>query len=136
MSRTVATKVTEPETLLLRQASPSQLTYDGSLTSAIFKPSQEHGFLLSTLHGRVGAEEAHRRHCEAGYQSAGTWGLSINEVKAAGLAAWEDGDTTPETPIDHVTIPMQHIGRSQRERKAKQLKEAADARGRLFPTSS
>lgn len=151
----VVLRLTEASTLVLRQAHPSALRA-GELTSAVFIASEQHHFILSTFHGRVGPEAAYHRHIATGLQSAGTWGLTVDQIDKAKLSAWEDGETRwawSETadeddgddknllPKDHVSIPMNScegrlMTRKERERRARALKEAALASGRLFPPIS
>lgn len=130
-------RLTNADEVLLRQVHPSWLP-DGVLTSAAFKPSSKDNKLLSTLHGSVGAEEAHRRWVDqADRASAGTWGVTVGEVddttftraadqQTVSLAALNDAEQRGEP--DHVSIDFRDLSKEQRGQAARKLKNHAVAR--------
>lgn len=136
------TRLTNAEDLLLRQVHPSWLP-NGVLTSAAFKPTAKDDKLLSTLHGSVGAEEAHRRWVEQPERtSAGTWGVKVGEIdgntftraadqQQVSLSALDDAEQRDEP--DHVSIDFRDLSKEQRGQAARKLKDHAIARGCLHP---
>jgi hypothetical protein len=132
------TRLTNADEVFLRQVHPSWLP-DGVLTSAAFKPSSKDNKLLSTLHGSVGAEEAHRRWVDQPDRvSAGTWGVTVGEVdntsftrtldqQTVSLAALDDAEQRSEP--DHVSIDFRNLSKEQRGQAARKLKDHAAARG-------
>ncbi|WP_207555732.1 hypothetical protein [Intrasporangium flavum] len=125
-------KIDDLDEVLLRQVHPVHLDEDAVVQSVAFNPSREHQGLLSTLRERVGAEEAYRRHKDAGLASAGTWGVSVREADENSLPCLDD-EHLPDSPPDHASIDFSALSRKGAVRAAKLLRDAAVARGCLHP---
>lgn len=136
---TTGARLTSADLVLLRQALPTFLKSDGTMSSQLFAPSsadKDDRLLVSTLHGRVDPEEAHRRHTAAGHESLGTWGASVGEIEAEGLQSYDDGGLGGNPP-DHASIDMTPVtSRKDRQRRAGNLRDKAVARGVLFDPSA
>lgn len=119
---------------LLRQVHPEQCP-GGTPARTAFTPTKKHQYLLSTLRGEVGGQEAHRRHVEESkLESAGTWALTVAEVTDAGCVAVDDAAESGTD--DHVSVDFNVVGgRSAKERAGRKLREAAVIRGPRFVPS-
>jgi hypothetical protein len=117
--------------LLYRQVHPAQMP-NGAMSSEAFNPSARDKDLLSTLHERIGPVEAYRRWTEGkGFQSVGTYGISVGEVGEQDLQAIDDSATTEP---DHVSIDYSSAdSKQERKRRSRKLRDAAKARGCLHP---
>lgn len=115
-----------PATLLFRQVNPSWVR-NGRITSQVFKPTPKDKGYLSTYNGDQITAEASWRHytIELEYQSVGIVAVTVCECKKHDLGVKRDPDPFPE----HVVIKFKGYSRSQIEKKAKHLKEAAEMRG-------
>ena len=115
-----------PATLLFRQVNPSWVR-NGRITSQVFKPTPKDKGCLSTYNGDQITAEASWRHytIELEYQSVGIVAVTVCECKKHDLCVKRDPDPFPE----HVVIKFKGHSRSQIEKKAKHLKEAAEMRG-------
>lgn len=76
-------------------------------------------------------EEAYRAHISSGFDSAGTWGISVSEVENAKSRVIDDS-AVPDTPEHHAYIDMRGFSSKQIERASKIMKQAALSRGCLF----
>lgn len=134
--------LTNSDELLLRQVHPIHLKGDGTISKEAFNPSKRDSGLLSTLRGHIGAEEAYRRWTQdMGYQSIGTYGVSVGEVDGvfvgtppvhAGLRAYDDSDQVgvpDHASVDYNAVPS----RGLRGQAARKLLKVAEGRGRLHP---
>ena len=113
-----------PATLLFRQVNPSWIK-NGRITSQVFKPTPKDEGCLSVYDGDQITAEASWRHYTIKYQSVGVVAVTVCECKEHDLCVKHDPEPFPE----HVVIKFIGYSKSQIERKAKRLKEAAERRG-------
>lgn len=115
-----------PATLLLRQVNPSWIK-NGRITSQVFKPTPKDEGCLSVYDGDQITAEASWRHytIELEYRSVGVVAVTVCECKKHDLYVKHDPEPFPE----HVVIKFTGYSKSQIEKKAKRLKEAAETRG-------
>jgi hypothetical protein len=121
--------LTDGDELLLRQIAPA-FVVDGAITSAAFTPTRKDEGLLSVSRGcLVTPQQAWERHTrDKGLKSVGTWGVSVTECELPC-----HGDPTDDPPDDaHAVIDFRGLSRGAVERRAKQLREVATARGCLY----
>lgn len=120
---------------LLRQVHPIMCP-DGEPARTAFTPTKKDDGKLSTLRGRVSADEAYRRHVEGlQLQSAGTWVVTVGEANDAGCVALDDGDDLGVP--DHASVDFSEAGsRRNVERAARKLRDAAVTRGCRFVPAS
>lgn len=118
--------------VLYRQVHPGQMK--GTEPNYIaFRPMKSHTYTLSTTREWVGPKRAFQQHIEKGLESAGTWGISVDECARVDLDAFDDS-ALPGLPPGHVSIPF-GIPPTDREKdpvlikKARALTENAIARG-------
>lgn len=115
--------------LLYRQISPAFIEGE-TITSAAFSPTRKDAGLLSVSRGSmVTAQQAWERHTQIkGLKSAGSWGFTVGES-----ALPCHGDPTTDPPDDaHAVVDFRGMSRGAVEKKAKQLRETALARGCLY----
>jgi hypothetical protein len=122
--------VDDAETLY-RQVHPAFID-GGRPSSQAFKPTPKDEGKLSVRHSPMSPAEAFEAHVAAGYRTAGTWGVTVSEVRVAGLRAVDDSKT-PDAPQAHAYIDFRGLGGSQVTRAAKLLAHSATLRGRLHP---
>ena len=117
------------QTLLYRQVNPHWVI-NGEPNSQTFMPTHKDQGLLSVYDGDqiTPADSWHHFTGVLGYASAGVAAVSLAECQAQQLAVHPDPESFPE----HALIDFTGLSRSQRERKAAQLKAAALARGWQF----
>ena len=115
-----------PVTLLFRQVNPSWIK-NGRITSQVFKPTPKDKGCLSVYDGDQITAEASWRHytIELEYKSVGVVAVTVCECKEHDLCVKHDPEPFPE----HVVIKFIGYSKSQIEKKAKRLKEAAERRG-------
>lgn len=115
-----------PATLLFRQVNPSWIK-NGRITSQVFKPTPKDKGCLSVYDGDQITAEASWCHytIELEYQSVGVVAVTVCECKEHYLCVKHDPEPFPE----HVVIKFIGCSKSQIEKKAKRLKEAAETRG-------
>jgi hypothetical protein len=121
--------LTDGDELLLRQIAPA-FVVDGAITSAAFTPTRKDEGLLSVSRGSlVTPQQAWARHTrDKGLKSVGTWGVSVTESELPCHS-----DPTDDPPDDaHALIDFRGLSRGAVERRAKQLREVATARGCLY----
>lgn len=116
------------ETFLHRQVHPSWVQ-QGRITSQVFKPTPKDNYRLSVYDGdQVTALEAWLHYTtELGFLSIGVRAVTVAECEALKLPAEPDPKPFPA----HAVIRFDACTPSQIEKKAKQLKAAAEARGWL-----
>lgn len=133
-------RLTDAGEVLLRQVHPSQCE-DGHVNKEAFNPSARDNLHLSALREAVGAAEAYRRWTEVEkYLSAGTWGVSVQEVDAQVFTRHEDRedvslravDDATEALSDHASIVFSDLSKKQRVQAARKLRDAALQRGCLY----
>lgn len=117
------------QTLLYRQVNPHWVI-NGEPNSQTFMPTRKDQGLLSVYDGDqiTPVDSWHHFTGVLGYASAGVAAVSLAECQAQQLAVHPDPESFPE----HALIDFTGLSRSQRERKAAQLKAAALARGWQF----
>jgi len=118
--------------VLLRQVHPIHYP-NGVLSSGAFRPGPEHNLMLSTHRNRIGAAESYRRWTEElGYESVGTWGVTVGEADELDLPALAD-EVLPEVPDDHASVNFAVCETdSQVKRKAKELRKHAVNRTQIY----
>lgn len=117
------------ETVLIRQVHPN-FVQKGRVTSQAFRPTPKDEGKLSTYDGdQIGVQAAWRHYTEdLGFESAGAYGLTVQEVVSLELTVTPDPEPFPE----HVLIDFSKFERKQIEKKGKKLKAFAVGRGWLF----
>lgn len=122
--------------VLLRQVHPSQLQEDGVPTKQAFLPTDSHARLLSTKRESVTPVAAYTDWVGRGFESAGTWGISIDEIAGAQLHAVDDATNTGE-PF-HASVNFQELpSKGELTRRARILRDHAADRGCLHrPTAA
>jgi hypothetical protein len=123
-------QLTQTAEVLLRQVHPLQLDEDAVVQSAAFVPGSNDSGLLSTLRESVGPGPAFARWTDAGYESAGTWGISVGEAVSASLTCVDDSGR-PDVPADHASIEFNGLSRKGMRKAGRVLRDAALARGCL-----
>ncbi|MBI5015494.1 MAG: hypothetical protein HZB55_08375 [Deltaproteobacteria bacterium] len=116
-------------TLLLRQVHPSWVQ-QGRATSQVFKPTPKDEKRLSVYDGdQVSAERAWHHYTDLlGHASMGVMAVTVGECQRQGLPVAADPTPFPE----HVLIDFTGLAENPINRKAKQLKAMAEARGWQF----
>ena len=97
------------------------------MTSQAFKPTPKDQRRLSVYDGdKIAASDAWRHFSEVmGFTSSGVLAVSVHECQSLDLNAEPDPEPFPE----HVVIVFDGLTSSQIEKKAKQLRVLAQARG-------
>jgi hypothetical protein len=122
----------EQAEVLRRQVHPT-FFHNGEITSQAFRPTPSDGGQLSVRRESLSAESAFKDHCETyGLESAGTWGISVGEVREAGARAIDDS-AKPDTPKAHAYIDFRSLSPSDIKKVSRILKSRAHHRGRLYP---
>jgi len=114
------------DTLLLRQVNPVWIQA-GRITSQVFRPTPKDSKRLSVYDGdQISAEGAWSHYVkELELSSAGVVAVTVAECEEQDLPVAPDPEPFPE----HVTIKFNDCSNSQIKTKAKQLTQAAEARG-------
>jgi hypothetical protein len=115
-----------PGTLLLRQVNPSWIQA-GRVTSQVFKPTAKDKERLSVYNGDlVSAEDSWKHYTnELQFSSVGVLAVTVEECQRQELTAEPDPEQFPA----HVVIRFDACSASQIAKKAKHLKQDAEARG-------
>lgn len=123
--------LTDVNEVLLRQVHPDQLQANGVPDSSAFMAKQPHNFLLSTRREAVGAQRAYE-DWTAEHKSVGTYGVSVGEIHGQQLTAFDDSadDGMPE---GHASVDFRGVSDGQAKKRARKLRDAAVARGRMYP---
>ncbi|OIJ25531.1 hypothetical protein UG56_017180 [Nocardioides luteus] len=98
--------------------------------------------MLSTMRSAVGAAAAHQRWVSAGYESIGTYGVSVEEIdeievvlddgRTCALQALDDADHIEVD--DHASIDFTEMPSNGKIRQAaRKVRDAAIKRGILYP---
>lgn len=119
----------KPETLLLRQVHPS-FVQNGRVTSQVFRPTPKDEHMLSVDNGsQVSAEDSFARFIATpNCTSIGVQAVTKQDCDEHELPVEQDGQPYPE----HCFIDYRAFSKKQIERKAKQLRVKAKARGWLY----
>ncbi len=121
------TDVTE---LLWRQAAPSLLAQDGTLSYLVFRPNEHDARRLSVRRGsKMTAEQAYGDHVAEGLTSLGTLAVGVEEVRSASLRAVDDSATSSAVPEGHAYIDFRPLTKRQTNTAADLLLRSALARG-------
>ena len=117
------------DTLLHRQINPSWIQ-EGRVTSQAFKPTPKVKKQLSVYDGdQISAEEAWHHYTEnLRFPSVGVLAVVVVECQDLGLGVKPDPEPFPE----HAVIDFSNLPNAQIEKKAKKLRECAQARGYLY----
>lgn len=117
------------ETLLYRQINPAWIQ-QGRVTSQAFKPTPKDKKCLSVYDGdRLSAFEAWNHYTtELGFASIGVLAVTVAECDSLALPAEPDPTPFPA----HAVIRFDNCTSSLIEKKAKQLRSRAQARGWLY----
>lgn len=118
------------EEVLRRQVHPSFFDR-GEPSSQAFRPTKKDAGCLSTRREAMPPKDAFEAHIDAGFASAGTWGISVGEVLAVELRVVDDSEL-PSVPPCHAYIDFRGKSDKQTERAAKALKRKAITRGCLY----
>ncbi len=130
--------ITDADELLFRQVNPNWIR-EGRVSSQAFRPMPKDEGLLSVDRGSMTTPEASYRLFTEGLalSSAGTWGVTVAECTAQGLAVLEDALASPPEPVAnaaHAVVSYVSVSsKSQVEAKGQKLARCANDRGRLFP---
>jgi hypothetical protein len=118
------------QTLLLRQIHPNFLQ-NGRVSSQAFRPTPKDENRLSVYDGdQIDPEPAYRHYTERlCFQSSGVMAVTVSECGALALPV--EADPMPSFP-EHVVIDFSAYSKNAVEKKAKQLKAVAEARGWLY----
>ncbi len=116
------------ETLLYRQVHPSFVQL-GRVTSQAFRPTPKDELKLSVYDGdQISAGDAYDHYTTSlEFASCGVMGLLCAECETLALPVQPD----PEPFLEHAVIDFSEYSKKQTEKKAKQLKARAMARGWL-----
>jgi hypothetical protein len=116
-------------TNLLRQVHP-KFFKEGEVLSIAFRPFPKDDGLLSVYDGdMIQPQPAWQHYTARGYESAGVWAVTNNEVTDCGLTA--RADVEGQFP-EHAVIDFSELEEKQQRAKSKILAEKANERGCLF----
>jgi hypothetical protein len=117
------------QTLLLRQIHPNFLQ-NGRVSSQAFRPTPKDEQRLSVYDGdQIAPQPAYQHYTETmRFQSSGVMAVTVSECHTLALPAEPDPIPFPE----HVVIDFSAYSKNAVEKKAKQLKAVAEARGWLY----
>jgi hypothetical protein len=127
----------DADELLFRQVHPAWVR-DGRPSSQAFRPTAKDNGQLSVARGALTTAQAAYEHhtTRLGFQSAGTWAVSVGECR--GLSLPTVADPIPEAPGQpadraHAVIQFLGLSKAQIEAKGAKLARFASERGRLYP---
>lgn len=113
---------------LLRQIHHSQIQADG-VASFAFRPSKNHGGLLSTYCGDTfSPESSYTHYTESGLSSSGVLGVTTQECSSLNLSTIDDNHGFQ----GHVSIDFRTFNKKETESKSKDLRDKALKRGWLY----
>lgn len=125
----IADALENPDELLLRQVHPDQIKVDGDPSSSAFRPSRSDLGLLSTRREHIGAERAYREWSKD-HLSAGTWGMSVEEIETVKLRAFDDSHE-PGQPEGHASVDFQSQTNARQNKTGRILRDLSVERGCL-----
>ncbi|MDR1152483.1 MAG: hypothetical protein LBK72_08435 [Bifidobacteriaceae bacterium] len=128
--------VEDPLEIAFRQCPPVFLDGGVPTTQLFYESTGDKGKLSAARSSLVSAQVAYEERLAAGGKTAGTYGVSVGEVLTAGSRVVDDSAMTGPTggPTGHVFIDLRHLAsRIERRRFAAAMRNAAMARGRLWP---
>ncbi len=125
-------RLTDEAEYLWRQV-PSGFLDKGVPSSQTFRPMPKDQGKPSIARGAVvDAEGACRRHRSRGYDSVGTLAVTVGEVTAEKLSAWDDSEL-PGVPEEHGYIDFRDLAtKGEQQRRATKLLDRALARGWVY----
>ena len=130
------TELRDHDEVLNRQVHPGQWdTASGKPMLTAFGPQTADRGLMSTLRGRVEANEAFRRHTvDHRLKSVGTWGVRVGDAIACELPCIDDGGSDGN-PVDHASVDFRSMTRPQMRVARRKLHEESVRRGPLYEPS-
>ena len=124
-------ELTAGDEVLLRQVAPTYLVHDGTTSVDAFKPmTRDQGLLSMRRSTLMTPKEAFEERIASGLDSAGTLGVSVDEVHETGLRAIDDS-AVDDNPPAHASIDFRPLDRRERKSAASTLGMHADVRGWL-----
>lgn len=127
----------DPAEIYMRQCHPN-FYIDGEPTSQMWRESTgDNGKLSGARSAKTSAEEAYHHRTEVvGRPSAGTFGVTVAEIGAAGTRAVDDsgadwGDFT--CPPGHTFLDLRHLSDGERRSLRRRLAVAVRKNRRLWP---
>ena len=120
-------EITDSSERLRRQIHPRWFRTDGSIKSEAFKPGNK--VASTTRDSLLSPEEAHSRYLNP---TVGSCFVTVAEIEDCELRAIDDSEVD-EVPYGHAYIDLRICGRSEMDRKAKQLKKFAMENGIWLP---
>ena len=101
---------------LWRQASPSHLEQDGTLSYLIFRPTTVDDRKLSVFRGSsMSAQQAYENRVDLGRESLGTLSVSVGQVRNEAHLRAVDDAALPDRPSGHAYVDFR--GLTKREAK-------------------
>lgn len=133
-------ELVDTEELYHRQCHPGFLEDDGEPSSQLFRDSKkDEGKLSGTRDRSVSAAQSYTNHVQFGFHSAGTWSVTVAEVREAESRVVDDTAalSAPEPcPDGHCYIDLRHLSSKGKKRLRNILKIRARVRGRTHPLRS
>lgn len=122
---------------LWRQAAPSYLEQDGTLSYLVFRPMANDGRMLSVSRESVlTAKQAHDRHVDSGWASLGTQAVHVGPVRdEAGLRSVDDSAVDGQVPAGHAYIDFRPLNKRQTNTAAELLLRGALTNGWAYRPS-
>lgn len=122
------------DTFLYRQTHPRFVKQDGEVSSQAFSPTPKDKGRLSVYDGdMISPNDSYLHYTAAlGYTSSGVVAVTVAECGAQGLPTYCD----PGPFDEHAVVDFRGLTKSATERKARKLKDAANARGWLYRTDT
>ncbi|BDZ42452.1 hypothetical protein GCM10025865_17510 [Paraoerskovia sediminicola] len=117
-----------------RQCHPNYL--DGGVPSVqMFRESTgDNGKLSGARSEKASAQLAYEERLARGGNTAGTWGVSLSEITAAGTRAVDDSVGDAALPTGHTYLDYRHLDDKPSARAVRsRLHEAATSRPREWP---
>lgn len=134
MANELGPRLTDEAELLLRHATDPGWIVDGRPTSQLFELRPIDKGLLSverlTKHASAATALAHFNDAFAPRQSVSVWGVSVGEVNALGIAAYES--PSKKLPA-HASIDLRSLNTEVQQVAAVRLTEASIRRGQQAP---
>jgi hypothetical protein len=134
--RTMTNELVDEGEILFRQIHPEFMD-NGEPTSQGFGPTaKDEGKLSVDRSAITDPKSSYELYIKSGLRSAGVYGITVGECRAESLTCHpepaEKIDQRPENPA-HSFVDFRRFSVSQQKNKAKRLKRAAIARGKLHP---
>jgi hypothetical protein len=120
-----------------RQCHPAYL--DGGVPSIqmFCESTGDNGKISGARSLKASAQVAYEERTQLGGQTAGTWGVTVAEITAAGTRAVDDSATGDMLPTGHTYVDYRHLDTKPSMRAVRsKLHQAAIARPRQWPRAS